>query len=96
MAMSYNKDLFVVGRDSVVEARRMLDFSPEADVFLVGRGLMLPVAMFAKNDVYHDVYALKEEAEAMGLGAKEGKGFHLVTAEEMIDIILDHKIVNFT
>ena len=29
--------LFVVGRDSVVEARRMLGYCEKADVFLVGR-----------------------------------------------------------
>ena len=78
--------LFVVGRDSVVQARRMLGYCEKADVFLVGRGLLLPTVMFPKRKVY----ALREEAELMGVGNKSGE------AAEMVDILLEHKVYNFS
>lgn len=84
--------LFVVGRDSVVEARRMLGYCEKADIFLVGRGLLLPTVMFPKRKIY----ALREEAELMGVGNKSGEGLHLVEADEMIDILLEHKVYNFS
>ncbi len=84
--------LFVVGRDSVVEARRMLGYCQKADIFLVGRGLLLPTAMFPKRKVY----ALREEAESMGVGNKAGEGLLLVEAADMVDILLAHKIYNFS
>lgn len=84
--------LFVVGRDSVVEARRMLGYCQKADIFLVGRGLLLPTAMFPKRKVY----ALREEAESMGVGNKAGEGLLLAEAADMVDILLAHKIYNFS
>ncbi len=92
MGTDEKKVLFVVGRDSVVEARRMLGYCKKADVFLVGRGLLLPTAMFPKRKVY----ALREEAELMGVGNKTGEGLILTEASDMVDILLEHKIYNFS
>ncbi|MGM9998692.1 MAG: hypothetical protein ACI38Q_04785 [Candidatus Bruticola sp.] len=92
MGTDKKTDLFVVGRDSVVEARRMLGYCDEADIFLVGRGLLLPAAMFPKRKIY----ALREEAEAMGIGNKSGEGLYLVSAAEMVDILLEHRVYNFS
>ena len=48
--------------------------------------------MFPKRKVY----ALREEAELMGVGNKSGEGLHLVEAAEMVDILLEHKVYNFS
>ena len=92
MSTEEKRGLYVVGRESVVEARRMLGFDPQADVFLVGRGLLLPVNMFSNRKIY----ALREEAEAIGVGDKVGEGLELVDAATMIDILLQHQIYNFS
>ena len=48
--------------------------------------------MFPKRKVY----ALREEAELMGVGNKTGEGLILTEASEMVDILLEHKIYNFS
>lgn len=86
--------LYIVSRESVVEAMRILKSGVEADVLLVGRGVLVPVTenMFGKRKIY----VMREELKSMGIPDKKGDNLEIVSAEEMIDIIAERRIYNFS
>lgn len=85
--------LYIINRDSAVEARSLLKFDNEAEVLLVGRGIMLPIAqMFPKRKVY----ILRAEAEAMGVGDKSGENLEMIEPEAMVEIMLNRQIFCFS
>lgn len=86
------KGMFIVSRDSIAEVRRLMARDTEACVFLVGRGILLPVDPLFTG---RKVYALAEEAKFMGVANKGGKGFELVDADRMVNMLLEHKLYNF-
>lgn len=85
--------LYIINRDSAVEARNLLKYDGNAEVLLVGRGIMLPIAQMFPN---RRVYILKAEAEAMGVGDKSGENLELIEPEAMVEILLDRQIFCFS
>ncbi|MDO5297596.1 MAG: hypothetical protein Q4F00_13395 [bacterium] len=93
MSMNLNRQrLYIVSRESVVEARRLIDVDEDALVLLVGRGLFLPVQLFDKRKVY----AISEEVKEQGLEGKLSAKVECLPANEVIDLILDNTVLNFS
>ncbi len=85
------KHLYLVSRENVVEARGFLALDPSAAVLLCGRGLLLPANLFGKRDIY----AIAEEVSAFGLTGKLPEEVKIISAEEVLKLMLDSKVFNF-
>lgn len=84
--------LYIVSRESVVEARRLTDIDDDAVILLVGRGLFLPTKLFDKKHVY----AISEEVKEQGLEGRLSPLIKCIPATEVIDLILDNTVLNFS
>lgn len=87
-----NERVYVVSREAVVEARCMLEVEGDASILLVGRGLMLPATLFAKRNVY----AIAEEVDELGLTGKLSKNIKALPAGEIVDLLMDRQVLNFS
>ncbi len=85
------KHLFMVSRENVVEARGFLALDPGASVLVCGRGLLLPANLFGKRDIY----AVAEEVSAFGLTGKLPEEVKVISAEEVLELIMNSKVFNF-
>ena len=93
MSLNYSRQrLYIVSRESVVEARRLTDVDEDALILLVGRGLFLPVKLFDKKKIY----AIAEEVKEQGLEGKLSDKVECLPANEVIDLILDNSVLNFS
>lgn len=88
----HKERLYIVSRESVVEARRMLEKDHEGAVLLVGRGLLLPADLFGKRDIY----AIEEEVNKFGMQGKLSDNVRVCSAGDVVDVILDRQVVNFS
>ncbi|MBQ7568706.1 hypothetical protein IJT17_07880 [bacterium] len=88
-----NQRLYIVSRESVVEARRLIEVDNAAVVLLVGRGLFLPThKLFAKKKVY----AILEEVQEQGLEGHLAQGIECLPAADVVNLILDSTVLNFS
>lgn len=86
------KRLYIISRESLVEARRLCDIDDEARVLLVGRGLFLPIKLFDKKKIY----AISEEVREQGLEGFLDKSIKIIGAQEVVDMILSSRVLNFS
>lgn len=85
------KRLYVVGREPAVEARHLLEVEQEAGVLLLGRAVMLPASLFGDREVF----AVSEEIRELGLEGKVSPTVKALSAREVVDLLLQRRILNF-
>ena len=84
--------LYIVSRESVVEARRLIDVDDSASVLLVGRGLFLPTKLFGKKKIY----AVAEEVKEQGLAESLADDIECLSAADIVNLILNKDVLNFS
>lgn len=85
------KKVYVVGREPAVEARHLLEIEQEAAVLLLGRAVMLPATLFGRREVF----AMAEEIRELGLEGKVSPTVKALSAREIVDLLLERKVLNF-
>lgn len=65
----------------------------EAIVVLIQDGVYLDVSEVSKAG--RPLYAVKRDVERRGLGKRLSSGVKHVGFDELVDLIVDHKVVNF-
>ena len=65
----------------------------EAVVVLIQDGVYLDDSTLGKNG--RPVYAVKRDVERRGLGTRLPNGVKVIGFEELVDLIVAHKVVNF-
>ncbi len=86
------KHLYIISRESVVEARRLTDIDNDGEVLLVGRGLFLPIKLFGNKQIY----AIAEEVQEQGLQDKLTEGISCLAAKDVLNLILERQVFNFS
>lgn len=85
------RQLFLLNRDLLVEARELILQDEGALVLLLGRAIMLPARLFGERSVY----CLAEEVRALGLEGKLSPAVKPLEAPEAVQLLLKHRVVNF-
>lgn len=83
--------LYVVGRETAVEARLLLELPQEASVLLLGRAVMLPAGFFGNREIF----ALSEELQELGLEGKISPAVKPLSAREIVNLLLERQVFNF-
>lgn len=83
--------IFIIGREPAREAGRLLGCEPRAAVLLLGRALFLSPEVFGDRAVY----ALEEEMQELGLEGKLPPSVKPLPAGEVLQLILERRVVNF-
>jgi hypothetical protein len=84
------KRLCLVSRETVVEARNLLENVPDTAVLLLGRAVMLPGSLFGDREVF----AVMEEIRDLGLEGKVSPAVKALPAREIVDLLLQRRIFN--
>ena len=82
--------LCLVSRESVVEARYLLESMPETGVLLLGRAVMMPGSLFGDREVL----AMTEEIRDLGLEGKVSPAVKALPAGEIVELLLKRRIYN--
>lgn len=85
------KRIYVVGREPAVEARHLLEVEQEAGVLLLGRAVMLPASLFGNREVF----VMAEEIRELGLEGKVSPAVKALSAREIVDLLLQRRVLNF-
>lgn len=91
------KRLYIVSRESVVEAGNLTKIDEEAAVLLVGRGLFLPPTIFNErgSKSKRHIYAIAEEVAEQGIGGALADSVTCLPAAEIVDLFLEYNVLNF-
>jgi sulfur relay protein TusB/DsrH len=65
----------------------------EAAVVLIQDGVYLDVSAVSKAG--RTVYAVKRDVERRGLGRRLAEGVKIIDFDDLVDLIIDNKVVNF-
>lgn len=87
-----NQRLYIVSRESVVEARRLVEADNNASILLVGRGLFLPVKLFGDKTVF----AIDEEVKEQGLKDHIDKRITCLSSEAVVEMLFRYTVLNFS
>lgn len=92
-----SKRLYIVSRESVVEAGNLTKIDEDAAVLLVGRGLFLPSSIFNERTSKSKrmLYAIAEEVAEQGLGETLSGSVACLPATEIVDLLMEHSVLNF-
>jgi len=88
--MMMDERLCLVSRESVVEARYLLESMPETGVLLLGRAVMMPGSLFGDREVL----AMTEEIRDLGLEGKVSPAVKALPAREIVELLLKRRIYN--
>lgn len=84
--------ILVIARESVVEARYIMEVEKRGAVLLVARGLMLPANLFGKRSIY----AIAEEVKELGLEGRLSSSIKVLPASDIVKLIEERQVWNFS
>jgi sulfur relay protein TusB/DsrH len=86
-------NLYLVDQPYGANGLALASQDDEAIVVLIQDGVYLDVS--GVKEAGRAVYAVKRDVERRGLGKRLSSGISALGFDELVDLIVDHKVVNF-